>query len=425
MNEAKPSSASPRERILVVGGGIAGLSAAIEAAEAGCAVVLIEQAAHLGGRVAQLHQYFPKLCPPLCGLELNLRRLRAGNRLEYHTLTEVRDIRRIDRGMRVQLRTNPRFVTDACSACGDCTKVCPEKKPNPVDFGMSEQRAIFLPHATAHPTRYAIDQNVCKGASCALCVPACGAHAIDLAMQAREFEIDVNAVIWATGWRPYNAAALTDLGFGAHPDIITNMMMERLASPQGPTGGRIQCPSDGRVPSRVAFVQCAGSRDTNHLEYCSGVCCLASAKQARYVRSACPDAEVTIHYIDRRATGVYERFLAGTSEDAKTKFVPGKIARINLEKPSPVLEFEDTGANRRASEPVDLVVLATGMVPELHDAPPPGSDLEFDSNGFVMEKLGVPQFTAGCARQPMDVATAVRDATSAVARALVAIRSTL
>jgi quinone-modifying oxidoreductase subunit QmoA len=353
---------------------------------------------------------------------LNLRRLRAGNRLEYYTMTEVRAVKQVDRGMRVRLRTRPRFVSDVCSACGECAKVCPERRANPVDFGMSEQRAIYLPHATAHPALYAIDPSVCKGASCALCVRACTASAIDLSMQAREFELDVDAVIWATGWRPYDPAALTDLGFGAHPDIITNMMMERLASPQGPTGGCIQCPSDGRVPRRVAFVQCAGSRDTNHLEYCSGVCCLASAKQARYVRAACPDAEVTIHYIDRRATGVYERFLADTAEDTKTRFVPGKVAKISAEKGSPVLEFEDVSANRRASEAVDLVVLATGMVPELRDAPLSGS-LECDPNGFLMDQTGAHQFSAGCARQPMDVASAVRDATSAVARALAAIRS--
>ncbi len=435
MTASRPSSESPRGRILVVGGGIAGLSAAIEAAEAGCEVVLVEHAAHFGGRVAQLHQYFPKLCPPLCGLELNLRRLRARNRLACHTLTEVREITQLDRGLRVQLRQLPRFVNDQCSACGACTKVCPVKRPNAVNFGMDETAAIYLPHPTAHPTLYAIDSSVCTGESCGRCVKACTANAINLSMSARDFELEVDAVIWTTGWRPYEPTALKDLGFGAHPDIITNMMMERLASPQGPTGGRIQCPSDGREPKRVAFVQCAGSRDTNHLEYCSGVCCLASAKQARYVRAACPDAVVTIHYIDRRATGNYERFLAGTDEDPKTTFVPGKVAKISVVTGKPLLEFENMAANRRATEPVDLVVLATGMVPEQSNASACMS-LERDTNGFLTDgpsmtpsigcKITTPrrsQFAAGCAKQPTDVASAVRDATSAVARALATIRS--
>jgi quinone-modifying oxidoreductase, subunit QmoA len=430
MTATRPPTESLRGSILVVGGGIAGLSAAIEAAEAGCAVVLIEHAAHFGGRVAQLHQYFPKLCPPLCGLELNLRRLRAGNRLECHTLTEVRNVIQLERRLRVQFRQAPRFVNAQCSACGACAKVCPVKRPNAVNFGMNETEAIYLPHPTAHPALYAIDANVCLGESCGLCVKACTANAINLSMAARDFELEVDAVIWATGWRPYEPTALRDLGFGAHPDIITNMMMERFASPQGPTGGRILCPSDGRDPKRVAFVQCAGSRDTNHLDYCSGVCCLASAKQARYVRAACPDAEISIHYIDRRATGNYERFLTGTDEDAKTIFVPGKVAKIGVETGKPVLEFEDLGAKRRSTEPVDLVVLATGMVPEQSDA---CSTLERDTNGFLIDEPSTTarrrlqssgrQFAAGCAKQPSDVASAVRDATSAVARALAAIRS--
>jgi len=421
MTTSRQSTESPRGRILVVGGGIAGLSAAIEAAEAGCDVVLVEHAAHFGGRVAQLHQYFPKLCPPLCGLELNLRRLRAGNRLACYTLTEVRKITQLDHGLRVQLQQLPRFVNDLCSACGACAKVCPVKRPNAVNFGMNEIEAIYLPHPMAHPALYAIDSSVCSGESCGLCVKACAANAIDLSMPAQDFELEVDAAIWATGWRPYEPTALKDLGFGAHPDIITNMMMERLASPQGPTGGRVRCPSDGREPKRVAFVQCAGSRDTNHLEYCSGVCCLASAKQVRYVRAACPDAEVTIHYIDRRATGNYEQFLANTDDHAKTTFVPGKVAKISVDTGKPVLEYEDIGANRRSTEPVDLVVLATGMVPEQSNASA-CSSLQRDTNGFLMDGTAR-QFAAGCAKHPTDVASAVRDATSAVARALATIRS--
>ncbi len=421
MREVRAATAGPRERLLVVGGGITGLSAAIEAAEAGCAVVLVEQAAHLGGRVAQLHQYFPKLCPPVCGLELNLRRLRAGNRLEAYTLTEVREVVPLGCRVRVRLRHNPRFVTEVCTACGACARACPVARPNPVDFGMTERRAIDLPHPIAHPPLYASDPSACKGARCAHCCEACPADAIDLAMVPREVELEFDAVIWATGWRPYDPTALAELGFGAHPDVITNMMMERLASPQGPTGGRIQCPSDGRIPQSVAFIQCAGSRDSNHLEYCSGVCCLASAKQARYVRAACPDAEVTIHYIDRRATGVYERFLAVTGEDAKTAFVPGKVAKVGIEDRPPVLEFENMGTNRLMRKRVDLVVLATGMVPELRGTPTSRS-LGCDSNGFLAGTIDERQFAAGCARQPMDVATAVRDATSAAARAIAAIR---
>ena len=413
-----PMPERPRGRILVVGGGMTGLTAAIEAAEAGCNVMLVEREPHLGGRVAQLHQYFPKLCPPLCGLELNLRRLRAGQRLECLTLTQVLDVAESCDGLRVTMRQHPRFVTQQCTACGACAKVCPVKRENSFDYAMSGTEAIYLPFATSHPALYAIDASACPGASCALCVKECPVDAIDLSMSARDFEMNFDAIIWATGWRPYEPSALQDLGFGSHPDIITNVMMERLASPQGPTGGRIVCPSDGRVPKRVAFVQCAGSRDESHLEYCSGVCCLASAKQARYVREASPDIDITIHYIDRRATGNYERFLVDTADDAKIRFVLGKVAKINVQGGSPVLEFEDVAANRRAAQAADLVVLATGMVPECDDTAA-CRNLERDSNGFIMDsQRGSRQFSAGCARQPMDVATSARDATSAVAKAL-------
>jgi len=203
---------------------------------------------------------------------------------------------------------------------------------------------------------------------------------------------------------------LTDLGFGAHPDIITNMMMERLASPAGPTGGRIVRPSNDQAPATIAFVQCAGSRDDAHLGYCSGLCCMASAKHARYVRAQHPNAEITIYYIDRRASGRQETFLAETEQDAKVHFVPGKVARVSVEADSPVVEVEDTSKGSKLKQKVDLVVLATGMVPMQ-----PNAGLAVDGYGFLSrEQPSSGQLTAGCARGPMDVATAVRDATSAV-----------
>jgi quinone-modifying oxidoreductase subunit QmoA len=396
-----------------VGGGIAGLSAAIEAAEAGCEVVLVEREPYLGGRVAQMYQYFPKLCPPACGLEINLRRIRTSPRIQSFTLAEVDTVTGGPGQYRVTIRQHPRFIAERCSACGKCAEVCPAERPSTFDFGMKSTRAAYLAFPGAWPPRYAIDPAACEGLPCTLCADACPTQAIDLSQQPRTFDLDVQAVIWATGWRPYDPARLVDLGFGTHPDVITNMMMERLASPHGPTGGRIVRPSNGQAPASVAFVQCAGSRDDAHLGYCSGLCCMASAKQARYLRAQHPDAEITIYYIDRRASGRQETFLAETEQDAKIHFIPGKVARVSVDAGAPVVEVEDMGQGSKLRHKVDLVVLAAGIVPSSAN-----TKLARDRYGFLATEQPSGQLAAGSTRGPMDVATSVRDATSAALRAL-------
>ncbi len=414
------SGADSRGTVMVVGGGITGMTAAVEASEAGCDVVLIERSAYLGGRVAQMHQYFPKLCPPLCGLEINLRRIRTSARIRCLTLSEVIDVQHCGGRQRITVEQKPRFVNERCTACGECVAVCPESRPDSFNYGMGETRAIYLPSDLAWPFRHTIDPAACPGEQCGKCVAVCAYGAIDLRMTPQPREFEVQAVIWATGWDPFDANALEELGVLAN--MISNVQMERLAAPAGPTKGRIVRPSDGKEIESVAFVQCAGSRDDNHLKHCSSVCCMASLKQARYVRAQYPDAEIYVYYIDLRSPGRQELFLAESQKDEKLHLIKGKVAKVSEEGTSGdlIVEAEDVLAERRIRQKVSMVVLATGMVPALgKDAASLPVGLSCDPHGFLSGTQPLPgHFAAGCARQPMDVASCVRDATSAALKAL-------
>ena len=411
-----------RGKVLVIGGGISGLTAAIEASQAGCEVVLVESNPYLGGRVAQMNQYFPKLCPPTCGLEINLRRLRNGGGIRILTQAHVQKIAGKPGSYQVTICQQPRFVNDNCTSCGECVKVCPAERSDAFNCGMGKTKAVYLPFESAYPARYVIDGDACQGSTCGKCVEACSYKAIDLDMKAETIEVEVAAVVYATGWNTYDAAQIENLGFGSSPNIITNLMMERLASKTGPTGGKIRRPADDGEVGSVAFVQCAGSRDEKYLKHCSGVCCMASLKQARYVREQYPDAEISIFYIDLRTPGRLEDFLAESQQDEKLNLIKGKVAKVTADAASGQLEVvaEDTLGGERVSRKVDLVVLATGMVPA--DA---GAQLETeaglkkDEHGFlVVEDPATGLLAAGCAKRPVDVAVCVRDATGVALNAL-------
>jgi quinone-modifying oxidoreductase, subunit QmoA len=415
------SGTSARGRVLVVGGGITGITAAIEASEAGTEAVLVEKAPYLGGRVARMNQYFPKMCPPACGLEINLRRFKTSPLIRCLTQAEVEEIRGEPGDYHVTIRQQPRFVDEKCTVCGACVDVCPAERRDEFNLGMTTTKAVYLPYEMAYPMRMAIDGEACLGAECGKCVPACPFDAIDLAQRDETVEVDVDAVIMATGWQPYDAALIEGLGFGEDPDIVTNVMMERLASRAGPTGGKIVRPSDGAPIRSVAFVQCAGSRDENYLKHCSGVCCMGSLKQTRYVREQYPDADIHVFYIDLRTPGRLEDFLQASQEDEKLHLVKGKVARIerDAETGALLVEAEDVLSGTRIGRMADLVVLATGIVPSDTSGIRMNGGLKTDAHGFLarrQESGGV--FAAGCAARPTDVATCVRDAAGAVMNAL-------
>ena len=288
--------------LLVIGGGIAGVTAALDAAEAGLDVILIEKSAYLGGRVAGFHNYFPKLCPPSCGLEINFRRLRNNPRITVLTLAELEKLEGSPGQYDATIKIAPRYVSSACTLCGDCVDVCRSEIADPLEFGLMQTKAVHTRRLAAFPATYVLDRAAC-GSDCHACVDACKYGAIDLAQGVEHKTFRVGSVIVATGWKPYDAARLYNLGYGKCANVVTNVMLERLAAMDGPTGGKLLRPSDGKAPKSVTFVQCAGSRDENHLPYCSTVCCSASLKQSTYVQKLYPEAKVTIFYIDVRTPG--------------------------------------------------------------------------------------------------------------------------
>ncbi len=414
---------SVTQSILVVGGGMAGMTAAIEAAEAGHDVVLVEKNPYLGGRVAQLNKYFPKLCPPYCGLEINFRRMKNSPNVRFFTMAEVEKITGQAGNYNVTVKLSPRYVNEKCTGCGKCAEACTMEVDNPFNYGMDKIKAAYLPHDMAFPMRFILDPALVKSNEAQAVKDACPYEAIELDMQAKTVDLTVGAIVWATGWDPYDPAELDLYGFGQNANVITNVMMERLASASGPTGGKILRPSDGKEPATVAFIQCAGSRDENHLAFCSGICCLASLKQATYVREALPEAKVQIFFIDIRATDRLEDFYTKIKEDENISFFKGKVAKITEDPATknPILRVENTATEELMEIQVDLAVLATGMQPTTSKIPVP-ADVAYDEYGFIAPDSGNPGIVgAGCVRTPSGVSETVSDGTGAALKAIQAI----
>lgn len=406
--------------VLVIGGGISGLTAAVEAAEVGNDVYLVEKNSYMGGRVAQLNQYFPKMCPPSCGLEINFKRIKNNRRIRMYTMTEVQSVSGSAGNYQVTLASRPRYVNNNCTACNACVDVCPEERNNDFNFNMDKTKAIYKAHDMAFPMKYVIDMNACT--KCGKCKEACKYDAVDLEMTAKTFTLDVGAIIWATGWNPYDPARIDNLKSDSSNAIITNMMMERLAAPNGPTAGKILRPGDNKEPASFAFVQCAGSRDENHLEYCSFICCMASLKQINYIREQYPEAKVYVFYIDLRTPGKYEKFREKLTADPNIQFIKGKVADIIADDDGGVtVVAENAVTGAKISQKVDLAVLATGMQPAIGQQ---GATFgaAMDSNGFILSDAAAGMLAAGCAKKAADVVTSSQNATAAALKAIQASR---
>ncbi len=407
------------ETILVVGGGVSGMTAALEAAEAGKQVILVEKRPYVGGRITQLYKYFPKLCFPTCGLEINQRRAKGNSNVTILTMAEVTGISGNEGDYTASVKISPRYVNENCTACGDCERAVEAEFDDEYNYGLSKHKGAYLPYRMAYPERYVIDPQMIGTADADKAKEACKYNAIDLDMQEENIDLKVGAIIYATGWTPYDAGKIQPYGYDRYPNVISSVEFERMKDPMGPTGGKILRPGDNKEAKDIAFIQCAGSRDRNYLKHCSRICCMASLKQTTYV-SEMDDGKSTVYYIDIRAIDRFEDFYKKVQADEKVSFIKSKPANIAQDKDgNPVIHGVDTEGYHRYANTHDLVVLAVGMEPSIKGAMPEGVDITVNEHGFIENdgsNGGI--FAAGCAADALDVNRAVQSATATALKAI-------
>ena len=433
--ELKPVEVGLHKKALVIGGGIAGIRAALDIANAGYQVILVEKKPTIGGHMAQLAETFPTLDCAQCILTPLMSEVANHPNIKLLTLSEVIDVEGYVGNFHVKIRKNPRYVDpEKCNLCDNCTKVCPVTVPSEFDEGLSLRKAIYIPFPQAVPSSYLIDPEACLGMNPVICgkcaePDVCTPGAINFHDQPEIIEEDVGVIIVATGYELYKPENLSEYGADKYPDIITSLQFERLLSPNGPTGGIPRRPSDEKIPKRIAFIHCAGSRDEKHVPYCSHICCTYCTKHGLLFKELVPDAEVYSFYIDLRTVGKnYEDFLRRAQEEAGIQFIRGKVSKIYEEDGVVKILAVDTLLNRRIEVEVDMAVLALPMVPadgieELASK----MRIQIDNNGFLQElhpKLHPVEsatpgiFLAGAAQSPKDIQDTVAQASAAASKAL-------
>ncbi|MDQ5769211.1 CoB--CoM heterodisulfide reductase iron-sulfur subunit A family protein [Thiothrix subterranea] len=409
------------QTIIVVGGGISGMTTALEAAETGKQVILLEKRPYLGGRVSQLYKYFPKMCHPTCGQEINQRRIKMNKNLTVITQAEVSNISGEKGDYTVSVTITPRYVNSNCTACGDCAKVATTEFDDEFNYNMGKRKSVYLPNAMAFPQQYVIDQRIIGTAEADAAKAACKYGAIELDQQIETLDLKAGAVVFATGWKPYDANKIQAYGYDRFANVITNVEFERLMDPHGPTNGKLLRPSDGKEAKNIAFIQCAGSRDKNHLAHCSRICCMASLKQTNYVQEKFgDDGKSTIYYIDMRAIDRFDDFYQNVQNNPNVSFIKSKVAKVEEDKATgnPVLHGVDTEGYKRYANQHDLVVLATGMEPSVDFKGFPIKILVNDEGFIEHDDSNGGIFAAGVASDALDVNRAVQHATAAALRAV-------
>ena len=333
------------------------------------------------------------------------------------TMAEVSSLTGNEGDYTATVKISPRFVNENCTACGACEDAVESEVDDEYNYGMSKHKVAFRAHKMAYPERYLLDPAIIGTDDANKAKEACKYNAIDLDMQEETVDLKVGAVVYATGWRPFDANKIQPYGYDRYPNVITSVEFERMNDANGPTGGKILRPSDGKEAKDIAFIQCAGSRDRNYLKHCSRVCCMASLKQTTYASEA--DAKSTVYYIDIRAIDRFEDFYKKVQADENVTFIKSKVANITLgEDDNPVLQGVDTEGYNRYATPHELVVLAVGMEPSI-DASTLPDNISVNEHGFIENdgtNGGV--FAAGCASDALDVNRAVQSATACALKAI-------
>ena len=399
---------------LIIGGGISGITAAVELAEAGQELVLIEKDNYLGGNVSHFNNYYPKLCPPSCGLEINYRRIRSNPRITYYTGASLKNICGTDGDYLVTINLEARLINNNCTSCGKCADICPELRPEKLGRTLGE-KAAYINNGLAFPMKYCIDPEICLKEACGKCLEVCEYNAIQLNASTAEVELQAGKVIVATGWVLYDASLLENYHYTEEADVLTNQEFERMLAACTREKTKLLRPSDGLAPRRIAFIQCAGSRDINHLPYCSAVCCSVSLKHALTLEAEYPDMLTEIFYIDLRLSGRNERLLKQAEGKERIILTKGKVGRIlpSDQEKGLVLEVEDIASGRKRQDTYDLVVLAMGLTPA-----PLATEMNTNEYGFFIPDQASGLIPTASCKRPMDVSSSVKDATAAALKAM-------
>lgn len=430
-----PSKFSINKRVMIIGGGVAGIQAALDCADGGLQVVLVERESTIGGKMAKLDKTFPTVDCSSCILGPKMVDVAQHDNITLHAYSEVDSISGYVGNFQVQVKKKATYVDwELCTGCGACTEKCPSKK-NPDKFNekIGPTTSINIPFPQAIPKKAVIDPTTCRQfvkGKCGVCAKVCPTGAIKYDMTDAIVTEDVGAIVAATGYDLFDISKVTEYGGGRYPDVITGLQYERLLSASGPTGGHIKRPSDGKEPKNIVFIQCVGSRDKSlDRPYCSGFCCMYTAKQAILTKDHIPDSQSYVFYMDIRSPGkMYDEFTRRAMEEYGARYIRGRVAMVYPKDGKMIVRGADTLAGTQMEVEADLVVLAAGAeaakgAPQLAEK----LRISYDKYGFFMEShpklkpvetntAGV--YLAGSCQGPKDIPQSVGQGSAAAAKVL-------